>query len=194
MITFTSSQDGSDIDALIRLSTPTSNYGTYVELWVGEPNDDSNAFAMSLIQCDEISTIPSNAIIQTAKLTLLQVADKASNASTFTIYRNTASWAEAGVTWNTQPSHDATVLASKGFTASEANGAKEFVFNADGIAAVQGWVSGVYNNYGVMIMDAASGQSTQYRYASAEDDTAGNRPKWTIEYILANYPKILILN
>jgi hypothetical protein len=183
MTTFTSSQDGSDIDALIRITSGTSNYGTYDQLWIGEPNDDASATARSLIQCSEITNpalLPSSAIIQSVKLAILQIDDKANNASTFSIYRITASWTETGVTWNNQPAHDGTVLATRDFASNEANGSKEFTFNADGIAAVQGWVNGGYTNYGIKAI--SDGVDNQFRFASAENGTASNRPKWTIEY------------
>jgi hypothetical protein len=185
MTTFTSSQDGSDIDALIRVTSGNDNYGTYGQLWVGEPNDDANATARSVIKCAEISDptkIPASALVQSAKLTLMQVEDKANNASTFYVYPVTAAWAENTVTWNNQPGHDATAISSRAFAANEANGAKEFVFDANGIARIQGWINGTYTNYGVKLL--SDGIDNQFRFASAEDGTASNRPKWEVVYIL----------
>src|SRR3989304_2482514 len=78
------------VDTLLDKSSPTLNFGTNVQINSGERTGFADAIQRSLIKFD-LSSIPSNAVIISATLTLYLAQDgnfRASNNRTLRVYRS----------------------------------------------------------------------------------------------------------
>jgi chitodextrinase len=90
-------------DSYVTNNFPTTNYGTVT------PMITSASAYRALLKFDT-SGIPSGATINSASLGLYNVNSHTSGGNA--IHPETDSWTETGVTWNNQPTYDATVLAT----------------------------------------------------------------------------------
>ena len=95
------------IDALIDNSSATTNYGTSPDLAAWAWTSGGITIARGLLKFD-LSSIPSNAIITSATLSLYcntasSVTQLNSGANACLLQRITSTWTESGVTWNNQP-------------------------------------------------------------------------------------------
>lgn len=96
-------------------------------------------------------------------------------AMSTSIYRNTASWAEDTVTWNTAPAFDATPSAT--WTWGTAPNWVEIDVTDD----VRGFLNGTYTNYGWTIkMTTESAVNMAALYLS-DDNTGANKPQLVLE-------------
>lgn len=86
------------IDTRISSTSATTNFGTAANGLLGEVN--SAASIQRMLFKFDLSGLPSAALISSAVLSLYAVADFATNAPTFLIYRQLRAWTELGVTWN----------------------------------------------------------------------------------------------
>ena len=61
--------------------------------------------------------------------------------------------------------------------------------NTDGVAVVQGWISGTLDNYGLTMQNYSGTTSNAVYFSSSENTTVANRPKLNVTYCLptANY-------
>jgi len=178
-------------DSMMVASAANTNYGSNVGIWVGEANDAAQN-ARGLIKFD-LSSIPSNATITSAVLSLYLASEKSSNTRTMYAYRMLKDWHEAAVTWNkrkasinwiTAGGFDAadceqTAIGSVSLGAAEAVGWKTITLTA---GAVEGWINGTLNNYGLLLkMDTES--NDQYRFHSSNYTAdATLQPKLTLKY------------
>ena len=96
-------------DALINLAQPTYNYGATTVYAVGEYNSAVGTVTRSLLKFD-LSAIPTDAIIDSAILSVRINSDLSSNARTLRVFRLKKAFTEGtkngaapadGVTWNT---------------------------------------------------------------------------------------------
>ena len=183
--------DTTGYDTYINSSTPNTNNNSTI-LIVGEGNTSVDV-ARTLIKFD-LSSIPANAVIQDATLSLWFSTDISSNARTMRAYRVLRNWVEAQATWNiystgnnwgtagcanTTTDREATDIGSVSVSASETpDTEKQISLTA---SKVQEWVSGTTANYGLLIqMDTESNDA--YAFHSSGGATAGYRPKLVINY------------
>lgn len=191
MTTFTSNQDGStDTDSWYASNAATNNYGAEAYLCIGE-DKDSVSTRRSVLKFD-LSSIPSNATVSSAILSLWLYQDNANNTSTVGVYRLKRAWVEAQVTWNIWKTSnnwstaggfhaddcEQTTIGTLNLGNAEAAGEKQWSLNA---AKVQEWISGAFANNGIL-MKTASESDDLYLYRSSEYATGGQRPKLVIEY------------
>lgn len=189
--TYSSQPDGTaGIDVPIRSDTPTTNYNTTTVFNIGEANSAAQV-GRALIKFD-LSSIPANATINSATLSLWTTADLSDNARTFRIYRTLRNWVESQATWNifstgnnwgtaggfNASDSEQTDIGSRAFTASEANGEKQWTLTA---SAIQEMVAGTFANNG-FIVKADTENNDMYQFATSDNATAGNRPKLVIDY------------
>ena len=127
-------------DTYVRQFDPNSNFGgdTNLRLFRLDANADR---ALTYLRFD-LSTIPSNALINNATLGLWLMS--ASAETNFSLSRVTTPWQEFSLTWNTRP----------GSTGSFDNPTHSMVsgykyWNA--VQPVSDWVSGASSNYGFLI-------------------------------------------
>jgi cell division septation protein DedD len=192
--TYTSQPDGTaGLDTLMQSDNPTTNFGTNTILNIGEHNAATST-NRSLLKFD-LSSIPNNAIINSATLSLWQSAEDSNNAETLRVYRSLRAWVESQATWNVFSTgnnwgsaggyggadSDTAQLASREFSATEANGEKQFVFEASGLAALQSFVNGSATNNG-FLLKADNELNDLYHFRSSDWTTAAERPKLVIDY------------
>jgi len=86
------------LDTKIRQEAATTNYGSNDPLGIGEYYSIVRLERM-LIKFD-LSSIPNNAIIDSAQLKLKIAVDESDNVRTLRIYRTKRDWVESQATWN----------------------------------------------------------------------------------------------
>lgn len=174
-------------DTYVFQGAATTNYGTTTYVGAGDGGAASTALR-SLLQPD-ISAIPAGDGIDSAQLELYNNAT--GGADTFynaTLYRVTAAWDEATVTWDLQPAFDATAISTVASIANTAGwvawtGLKTLILN---------WRSGIANE-GVVLKKPSDGTlANDKKYFWSSDYTTDTtlRPKWTIVYTAAPTPSL----
>lgn len=181
-------QPAEGIDNWIR--SGYGNKGTDTTLTIGNGNDANNYTTRTLIKFD-LSTLPDNAIISSATLSLFCNGDFSSNARTFKVYRVLRAWVESqstwliwktGSNWGTAGAFGAddceqTAIGSRDFTATETiNAAKDFVLTPttkSGLDLGNGW-----------LIKADTEEDDAYQFASSDSAVEAQRPKLTIVYTL----------
>jgi hypothetical protein len=162
-------------DTYIKADAATSNFGSDNTF---EVRPDNGADRRGMLRFD-LSSIPPNATITSATLYLYE-RDNKSGQTTY-LYRVTSSWNESTVTWQSwlSPGGD--------FDNSVAHFAylpdqKNCMLTMDITMLVQAWVTGTYDNYGVMLYSI--GPNHILSYSSKENGTLSERPKLNIIYSL----------
>lgn len=156
----------------------TTNFGNSSEMRVS--NNGGNA----LLKFD-LSSIPVEAQIDSAELTLLFNDADAITTADFTVHEVTKDWIEGEATWNVyQTGLDWT------FTGGDYNPTVEdattinattdtfYTWNITGL--VSSWVAGSIANNGLTLL--VSGSVTNARFASSDASIASKRPKLTVNY------------
>jgi hypothetical protein len=137
---------------------------------------DNSADRRGLIRFN-LSSIPSNATITSAKLYLYEKSNKTGQLTY--IYRVTSNWSENTVTWATWlllgGDYDNSISYYT-FIPDQNN----CMLTMDITSLVQLWVKGTYPNYGLMLY--STGPNHIISYVSKESGTASERPKLEIVY------------
>jgi fibronectin type 3 domain-containing protein len=152
----------------------TTNYGGATTMVVQTRNGARNRRAF--VQFD-LSGIPAGATINSATLELYATAGGTDR--TLDVDQITATWAEASVNWSTQPTFNATPVASVAM--GTATGAWK-IWNIQSL--VQSWVGGTAN-YGVLVKDSVesfSNTAIAWTFATRENATTANRPILRVNY------------
>jgi len=192
------SNQGNSIETNLNSANPTSNYGASVEMQVGEWNAGT-AVARGLIKWD-LSSIPANATIVSAILSLYVKTDLSSNTRTLRAYRVLRNWtegnsvAEYNATWNeyttdsawgtagcgnTTSDREATDIGSVSVLHNESTGTeKQISLTA---SKVQEWINGTLTNNGVLLQ-VDTETDDLWSYDTHEGTTANLRPKLVITY------------
>jgi hypothetical protein len=190
-VTATPSSTTAVIDAGVRQGTPTTNFGT------STTNSVSSAAAANqriyirfdLTQCSP--TIPSAATVRLATLRMYMSAVPAA-CRTIDIFRSTATWTEAAITWNNQPfgttlnnpaSGSRTGSFDVGTPAGCQNQAAGYTVGGTVTTDVAAFVSGT-TNYGWMLRDdVESSATTRTSTFSAKNlGTLAQAPQLVITY------------
>ena len=112
---------GSSADAQVVEGSPTSNYGSATNMYVASADGGDYLNERAWVKFDVSGQIPAGATINSAKLRLYcWKADTADNMVAAVHGSTVDTWTESGITWNSQPSYDATALASVTMAANEA--------------------------------------------------------------------------
>jgi RHS repeat-associated protein len=193
--TYTSQPDGTNgVDTYIVNKNATTNYGTDVALGIGEHNNATNSIARTLIKFD-LSSIPANAVITSASLSLWTGLDYSNNDRTIRVYRLLTPFDESQATWNESATgvswqmagasgsndHESTEIGSVLILANETNGVEKQISLTP--AKIQELVSGALTNNGFIII-ADTELNDRFNYKSSDSTTASNRPKLVIQYTL----------
>jgi predicted outer membrane repeat protein len=182
------------LDTYIYSGAKTTNYGTNVEMGVGEDNNTSNRVARSLIKFD-LSSIPANATISSATLSLWTSSDLSSNNRTIQVYRLKTAFNETqsnwnrpatGSTWQTAGAagandRESTAIGSATILNNEALNLEKQISLAP--AAIQEMVSGSFLNRG-FLLQADTEQNDRFNYKTSDSTTSAQRPKLVIQYTL----------
>jgi hypothetical protein len=197
--TYNNQPNGTDgFDTYLAHWAVTSNYGSTGEILVGSSGGET---ARTLIKFD-LSSIPSDATVTAATLTLTISYDLSSNVRDYKIYQALRNWNDDQATWNEWTTGNSWTTAGAGSNGNDINlstvwatatmGAsdpintnKDFVFNSTGISELQKMVNGTYTNYGWMIK-ADTENNDRYNFYSSAATTSSYRPKLVIQYDEAN--------
>lgn len=181
-------QPAAGIDNFIR--SGFGNKGTDTTLLVGNSNDANNYTTRTLIKFD-LSTLPDNAVISSATLSLYCNGCLSSNARTFKVYRVIRAWEESqstwllwktGSNWGTAGAFgsddcEQTAVGSRDFQATESTGEfKDFALTPttkSGLDLGNGW-----------LIKADTEEDDAYQFASSDSAVEAQRPKLTIVYTL----------
>ena len=143
--------------------------------------------AFYLGQLGGLVSLPENATVEQAVLTLYCAKSQTGDDLGVSLYRVAGSWTESGVTWNNQPSVNGS---SEGTITVDSTSLS--VYTVSLTSLVQGWVDGGWTNLGVMGKMATAGLGYKQGYCVASDSwTASQRPKlevdWHIEDTQTSY-------
>ena len=185
-------------DALLDDAAPNTNYGSNVQIFVGE-NNLAVEDAVSLIKFPDIANIPANAQIKSVFLHLTIAQDLATNTGNLDVYRVLRDWTESGVTWNkydgannwgtagcrnSTTDYDGSVLwGTTAFAASETVGIVKGISLS--VAEFDKWRTGVNPNYG-LLMKMRVEANNMYCFHSAESATPELSPILEVIYTLPN--------
>jgi hypothetical protein len=140
-------------DCQIRMKDPDKNYGSADTMRVrnryGHPMHP-NYWEHDILILFDISSIPSKAIINSAKLNIYYYAFSENNpvGRSLTLHKIIGFWDESTVTWNTRPNFDPIVTSSSIVPSSPG-----YWMEWDVTTDVTAFVSGEEINYGWQIMD-----------------------------------------
>lgn len=144
--------------------------GGYGNYWAAQP----------VVKCD-ISSIPSNALIKSAKLYIYyyDYGDNNPAGRPLTIYRFNSDWDEDTITWNFRPANKAEATSSTNAPSSPGTWITWDVKND-----VQDFVSEKAGNYGWIIKDETywGGTGIPDMYCSQKEKGDGNVPGLEVEF------------
>jgi large repetitive protein len=178
------------MDAEIRSSAATTNYGTATTA-ADIGRRDVRRFVLRFAA----DTLPANAIIDTATLTLVRTGGRAA-AGNYEIRRLTERWLETpaanGVTWNRRVGTPDTLWTTAGGTLAAtvfstltitdvAPAAKVFT-GLEGL--VSQWTTKAVPNFGLVVRQTNTTVDARHTFGTRENGTAGNRPVLRIVYRL----------
>jgi hypothetical protein len=184
------------LDSYIYSGSKTSNFGTATDMGIGEDNNSNSKIARSLIKFD-LSSIPTNATITSATLSLWTSADLSSNNRTIRIYRLQVPFNETQVNWNRSATgtlwqiagasgtndRESTDIGSITILNNEAlNLEEQIVLNP---AKIQEMVNGTFVNRGFILV-ADTEQNDRFNYKTSDSTTSTQRPKLVIQYLLSS--------
>jgi hypothetical protein len=160
-------------DAFVYSGTPDST-NDVTNITIGR---DSSGLNRGLIQFD-LSTIPVSSVITNATITFYVPNSFDGVARTVNIHRITNTWTENTVTWNTQPTFDATIAGTILVTTTG-----QTPITTDLSTLFSGWVNSSYTNYGLLMkMNDESTANTYKQFSSSDHATVGNRPSLSVTY------------
>lgn len=188
------------IDPTLSLQ-PDATDGIDTSIYQGAPTQNRNGSGLNvgdrasslilmrtLIKFD-LSTLPSDAVISAATMSLYADFDGSSNARTFRVYRTKRAWVETQATWNVYSTGnnwstaggfhvddcEQTDIGSRAFTATETiNQFKDFTLaptTKAGLDLGNGW-----------LVKADTEVDDEYQFVDSDNATAANRPKLEIIY------------
>jgi RHS repeat-associated protein len=186
--------NGADgVDTYLLSSSPNANYGTSADMGIGENNNATNKYARSLIKFD-LSSLPADANIVSATLSLWTSIDVSGNNSAVNVYRlkvpfseTQANWnrSATGINWQTAGAagvndRESAAIGSVQISASEPlNTEKQIALDP---SKVQEMADGAFTNNGFLLaMDAEL--NNRFDFKTSDTTTASQRPMLTIQYM-----------
>ncbi len=163
-------------DADVLQGYPTSNRGSYNQMWAGYDTylNPDGLIVRSHVQFD-VSVIPAGTTINSAVLRVYLVSsyDVPGTTRLITTYRISSSWAESTVTWNTRPA-----FAEAYGSAPVTHGTWGW-YSFDVTTLVRGWVNGTLPNYGIMLRGPETSGPNWKSFSTRE---GGISPQLVITY------------
>ncbi len=165
-------------DAYIGLNAPGTNFNNSLLVVTNDLNPPAGDIWRSLIQFD-VSSIPPGSRVSSAFIELITSAITGTVTDFgLNIFPILGTWAEAAVTWNTQP--DRGPVSAYGLLSSVANGK----VTIDITDLVNQWVAGTLTNNGMMLekafVEPLEGTLT---LKSSDNITAVDRPKLNVSFV-----------
>ncbi|MFT5138455.1 MAG: PKD repeat protein [Rhodothermales bacterium] len=183
-------------DAYIREFSATTPHGLETTLQVDGSEPSGSTTDMNIVLGWDISSIPSNAVVQTAGIQL-QVTNASSGSYICNSLLNAwdqsqVTWNEAstGVAWDTPGASSASDRGSETVCTVNAGSTGTLAVSLinDGLTLVQSWVANPGNNNGIIISGPNVGDGADFH--SSESGTAVARPRLTVTYSVPISPGI----
>ena len=191
-------------DATITEKTPDTADGTGVVITSGTCGSACGVLSSrALLKFNLSNSIPSNAVITSAALTV-KVVNAGATSSTFDLRKLLRDWNESS-TWNTRlapstlwtvsgasaPVDFSSVITQTNFIPGV--GTYTFASNSNMVADVQEWVNNPTNNFGWIVISESQGTGQTERKFSSREDSA-NAPTLVVQFsIPATPPQLLLL-
>lgn len=175
-------------DAYLRALSPTVNYGSHIDYMAQAWTIGGQVtIVRSLIEFD-LSSIPSNAVILDAKLSLyysyLSPNGDHQGANDSYIQRITSSWNENTVTWNTQPT---TTSSNQKYLSQTVSNTQDFT-NINVTNLVSDMIGNPTSSFGFMIRLVTEQTYRRLTFASSDYPDSLRRPKLVITYSACQTP------
>jgi len=181
------------LDASVRQASATSNFGTSTTNDVASASSANRRLYLKfdLSQCSP--AIPASATVRLATLRMY-VTVLPSVCRTIDVFRVTATWTEAAITWNNQPFGTSINNPASGavdtFDAGTPTGCENRTANTYTVGGVvtsdvAAFVAGTATNFGWMLRDDVEGSSTARTetFSAKNLGTAGQAPQLVITYV-----------
>ena len=151
-------------DTYVASNKPYTNYGSSTWLRLGYNLDSPNNGAERILLKTDVSSIPSNAIINWARFRIYQHTVSPTGDSGMGVQSRhlSGSWSESTVTWNNHQADWGGVIGT-----SWPPGSPGWI-EADVTQLVKEWVSGQHSNYGVTLLGDETVQERQRIFYSRE--------------------------
>ena len=161
---------------------------------IGENNNATDRVTRGLIKFD-LSSIPSNATIISATLSLWTASDLSDNDRTLSVYRlkmpfdeSQATWSvsSTGVSWQVPGAagandRESVEVGSIQILANESIGLQKQI--ALSPSKIQEWVNGAFPNNGLVVV-VDTELNDRFNYKSSDTTMPSNRPMLVIQYTL----------
>lgn len=182
-------------DANVRQGSPTTNFGNAATLGVSSGvNVNQRAYLrFDLAACSP--AIPASATVRLATLRLYVTAMSAA-CRTIDVFRVTAAWTEAGLTWNNQPfgtaiNNPPSASRTGSFNIGTPVGCQNrttgtYITGAVVTSDVAAFVSGASTNFGWMLRDDVEGSATTRTetFSSKNLGTVAQAPQLIVTYVV----------
>ena len=193
-LTATPATTTSVVDANVRQGSPTLNFGATTTMLISSSAAVNQRLYLRFDLAACAPAIPSSAVVRLATLRLYATVLPAV-CRTVDLFRATAAWTEAGITWNLQPFGAA--------INNPASGSRTGTFNIGAIAGCQNltanayivggtvtsdvaaFVAGSATNFGWMLRDdvEASATARSSTFSTKNLGTVGQAPQLVITYV-----------
>jgi hypothetical protein len=176
-------------DTYLSENKPDTVFGTAQKLRVdGSDPGKSNQDLMAVLFWD-LSELPEETLIKRAIITI-DVTNPSRHS--YRVYAINPAWEEAAATWHSRTARirwgspgaksDRDRREGRlGNVQASSEGHHSFTLNADGLAVVQGWVDGTFENNGFAIANSKAKDGLTFR--SRETTDPAIRPKLTLGYL-----------
>ena len=182
-------------DAGVREASPSANFGTAATVEAASQNNANRRVYVRFDLATCSPAIPTTATIRSAWLRLW-VSGLPAACRTYDVFRVTAAWTEAGITWNGQPfgaaiNNPAAASRTTSFTAGTPVGCGHrvagYLSGVSVTADVATFVSGSATNFGWMIRDdvEASSPARTATFSSKDLGTIAQAPQLIVSYVTA---------
>lgn len=165
-----------NVDATIYNIDSTTTNATNNTFMASSDTTGNDAIRRSLMKFD-LSVIPPNAIIDSARLYLYGTDHSGNNAAC--LKRVTTNWYEDSVTWKTQPTADIRQQLS---TSQTGSATEDDTINVKEL--VQNWVDGTYPNYGMLLKLQNENIIARLKYGSSDNTDTTIVPKLEVFYTI----------
>ena len=177
--TYTSQPDGgTGEDTYLLSKSANKNYGDEMELEIGESSAAQDEVARGLIRFD-LSSIPANAVVTSAWLSLWPAVDSAENDRTIRVYRLKTGFEEAGATWQEAAAgvrweaegasglddRENAAIGSAPILGSEPVGVEKQIMLST--SKVEEWIDGTFANHGLLVV-VETELDDRFSYESSE--------------------------
>jgi len=198
------------VDATISEKNLSTSLGNDTTLDAGTtgPNEGFKK-NRALIRFDVAASLPSNAIVTSASLTLTLVASATTTNLWFSLHKVLQEWSESAVTWTNRLSppapwntpgaappsdYSGSISQSNLITSGSVPAVFTFESNPAMIADVQSWLNNPAQNFGwILVCELEELERSVKKFASSERVTETNRPYLQVQFTLPDSPLRLSL-